>query len=386
MQGRKLREDEVSPRKSTKMESPSLPLHRACWDLKEREILNCIRDGCDVNEIDGDLAPIHYVLRRSHSSSSANQIFGCINALLEGGANLDIPDARHGRTALFHLFEVSCPHRNTVLQFLLDKGLDVNFSRKADGKTPIALALELNELEVARMLIEAGADVNIMDNERLSPLHTACKLNKKDFIKLFVDAGADVNDDRILSFMESGGVQFQLLTSFITRAINSLTMAAIGMDQLRTSIEAVRSETDSAVLTQIDSLSFDLETLSRTQDELKSRFDKKVSAEDHSVTTTRAQKLDSSLMEVVGENMNLRKEIQSLKLQNKECERHEEALQNKLDKLEKVVLNIMTKINGGEVVLAENSCGETSIEMCSLPCTCTSESLEGCTSSSCVIT
>ncbi|ARF02634.1 SWPV1-017 [Shearwaterpox virus] len=57
------------------------------------------------------------------------------------------------------------------------------------------LADEINkeELEIAKLLLKEGADVNKRDVYKSSPLHRAANSGKKDMIRLLIDYGADIN-------------------------------------------------------------------------------------------------------------------------------------------------------------------------------------------------
>jgi ankyrin repeat protein len=51
----------------------------------------------------------------------------------------------------------------------------------------------MNLPEIARMLIDAGADVNIQDENGLTPLHWCAYKNLPEILRMLLDAGADVN-------------------------------------------------------------------------------------------------------------------------------------------------------------------------------------------------
>jgi len=63
----------------------------------------------------------------------------------------------------------------------------------ADEKKDLFSAVKSNDLELAIQLIKDGADVNGIDETGQSPLHHACYLGYLEIIKLLLDNGANVN-------------------------------------------------------------------------------------------------------------------------------------------------------------------------------------------------
>lgn len=62
------------------------------------------------------------------------------------------------------------------------------------GCTPLLLAAHANRLDVARALVALGADVNVAETKWKShSLHSAASHNNVELIKLLLDKGADVN-------------------------------------------------------------------------------------------------------------------------------------------------------------------------------------------------
>jgi ankyrin repeat protein len=59
-----------------------------------------------------------------------------------------------------------------------------------DGTTPLILAVALDKTEIARYLMNYGADVNIPDHENNTALHIACHLGNLELVNLLVDKGA----------------------------------------------------------------------------------------------------------------------------------------------------------------------------------------------------
>jgi ankyrin repeat protein len=79
-----------------------------------------------------------------------------------------------------------------IAQMLLEKGADVNIQDK-DGKTSLQWALENGHKEMAQMLLENRADVNIQDNAGKTSLLWASKEGHKEIAQMLLDKGADVN-------------------------------------------------------------------------------------------------------------------------------------------------------------------------------------------------
>ena len=62
------------------------------------------------------------------------------------------------------------------------------------GKTALYRAVDYDQVEVPKLLLEAGADVTIRDAEGKQPLHfAAAGWESPQIIKLLLDNGADIN-------------------------------------------------------------------------------------------------------------------------------------------------------------------------------------------------
>lgn len=70
-------------------------------------------------------------------------------------------------------------------------GSDLNLREPSLGSTPLISASVFGKTEVALALIEAGADVNLQNNEGSTALTTAAFLCRTEIVKALLDAGAD---------------------------------------------------------------------------------------------------------------------------------------------------------------------------------------------------
>ena len=59
------------------------------------------------------------------------------------------------------------------------------------GRTPLHLAAGNGRKEVAQILVESGAEVNVADGDGRTPLHWAAKRGHKEVAQLLIENGAD---------------------------------------------------------------------------------------------------------------------------------------------------------------------------------------------------
>lgn len=76
---------------------------------------------------------------------------------------------------------------------LLAKGTDVNTWDNEFGVTALSWAALLDEVTIAKFLIENGADANVKSRDGSTPLHSAAFLGRVEIVELLIQKGADVN-------------------------------------------------------------------------------------------------------------------------------------------------------------------------------------------------
>ena len=79
-----------------------------------------------------------------------------------------------------------------VARTLIERGADVSAQNK-DGHTPLHLASQAGRLEVARILIERGADVSAQDRDCQTPLHLASEAGLPEVARMLIEHGASVS-------------------------------------------------------------------------------------------------------------------------------------------------------------------------------------------------
>lgn len=81
-----------------------------------------------------------------------------------------------------------------IVELLLEKGADPNIATANDFKVaPLHSACATSDIEIARLLIANGADVNKKQMAGVTPLHSAAHNGQTELVKLLLQNGADVN-------------------------------------------------------------------------------------------------------------------------------------------------------------------------------------------------
>jgi ankyrin repeat protein len=128
--------------------------------------------------------------------------------LVESGADVNVKEGFGGQTALMWAAAESQPE---MVKYLVSHGADVNargivrnWERKViteprpkdlnqGGFTPLLYAAREGCVECAKLLIAAGADPDLEDPHRVTPLNMALLNLHFEFAKYMIEAGADVN-------------------------------------------------------------------------------------------------------------------------------------------------------------------------------------------------
>ncbi|XP_052779634.1 ankyrin repeat domain-containing protein 26-like isoform X5 [Mya arenaria] len=107
----------------------------------------------------------------------------CVNLLLEYRTAVDVKDAEHNTALHIAVREGQV----TIVNSLIKAGADVNQQNK-EGMTPLILSIRdsTKRDDLARRLLESGADPNIVDNQQRSALHHACTEDAINHVKLLL--------------------------------------------------------------------------------------------------------------------------------------------------------------------------------------------------------
>ena len=92
-------------------------------------------------------------------------------------------------------------HKPAIVEYLLKSGANPDLHYDND-MPPLVAAIDLKFWDIAKQLIDAGADVNKQDKKGNTPLSKAIfnYENNDDFIKRLLDKGADPHKELIKGF------------------------------------------------------------------------------------------------------------------------------------------------------------------------------------------
>lgn len=111
-----------------------------------------------------------------------------VKALLKSGADVNQQTPNFQTTPLLRAIDEQDAE---MVKLLLSAGADVNLASMSG--TPLTAAAWRNSTDIVQMLIDAGADVNALDYQGKTALSESILLGKSQHVSRLIRAGADVN-------------------------------------------------------------------------------------------------------------------------------------------------------------------------------------------------
>jgi ankyrin repeat protein len=156
---------------------------------------------------------VRYLIEKGADVNSHGKLFSATMLAVQGG-NIDIlhlllvsgalpNEAVHTTSSIRTPLQKAAELGDIqAVQLLIRFGANVNASAFGNsGKTALQAAVSRADVEMTELFLKNGADVNVLIKSDAkfprSPLTVAVELNKPDLVKVILDAGADIN---ILSY------------------------------------------------------------------------------------------------------------------------------------------------------------------------------------------
>lgn len=134
---------------------------------------------------------LKYITRITIHEACATGLADQVRTMLEQKPEVANELSNHGFTPLGIAAHFN---KEDIVRILLQHHADPNISsQNGYSSYPLHAALNNNNDNISKMLIEAGAEVNIVQNGRISPLHLAAQHGNIDLIIVLLEQGADVS-------------------------------------------------------------------------------------------------------------------------------------------------------------------------------------------------
>ena len=159
-------------------------LHYAVDGRCSKKVLQAIIDiGADVNATNKEGVTALMVACKKGNVDATY-------VLLQAGADLRIADC-NGNTCMHHAIVCWC--NKETIQAMINHGADVNATNQ-DSVTSLVLACQIRNEVVIKVLLDAGADPNIVSSKGNTSLHAAVLGGcSKEALQKIIEYGADVN-------------------------------------------------------------------------------------------------------------------------------------------------------------------------------------------------
>jgi ankyrin repeat protein len=171
------------------------PLHFAVQSRNPAAVKMLLGRGADANAwSSAGLTPLHYVPNREAQTESALEI---AEMLFAAGAKVNTPGNEDGELPGWTPLHIAVYHKlPNVLRLLLEKGADPNLllpSQSGNERTALNMAVSGGVREVVELLLAHKADVNARDHNGNTPLVRSFRERHHEMVELLLSKGADPN-------------------------------------------------------------------------------------------------------------------------------------------------------------------------------------------------
>ena len=194
------------------------PLHRTCakGELEATKLL--LDNGANIEALDVDQeSPLYIAINEEHEEISklffnkapelANKIVHpgsgsypihlvsehgneeMLKILLEKGANCSVKD-KFGMEPIHHAAKKG--HLN-IVKLLIQRNRNLTKSINKARQTALHLSVKFKDIEIVKELLKSGAQINVQDMHKITPLIHACQLGFCKIAKLLIENNASLN-------------------------------------------------------------------------------------------------------------------------------------------------------------------------------------------------
>lgn len=122
-----------------------------------------------------------------------SKIVSLIRLLVKNNVDVNVKDEEGNPIIWYALSSSYFDWGLDILKLFLEKGVEINILAGMEKISPLIYAIIMGNIPLVRLLIEKGADVNLVDSHEKSPLVNALIIENHEIVHLLIKAKADVN-------------------------------------------------------------------------------------------------------------------------------------------------------------------------------------------------
>jgi ankyrin repeat protein len=271
---------------------------------------NGAENRADINTTDSEGIPI---LSWACAQGQTNRDINLVNFLLENGADMYKQDNEG-----YHPFVRACRYEK-IVELFLNKNPDIINSQSKNKSTCLIRASQEKKIEVIKLLVERGADINQKGFADYTAIYWSCGENGNiDIVKYLLEKGADVNvqgyngynplhhasyfgqKDIVKLLLEQPGIKVDIETTDESK-YTAIKLATIKREQIR---QETGEETGGEIYNEIINLLEDYWKAKGNKDKLMKEIPN-IRQEIASLATTAFHRLSSDEIQSVFYNPNI---------------------------------------------------------------------------------
>ena len=147
------------------------------------EMEKLLNKGADINYVD----KVTKLSALSYASYSNN--IKVVDFLVKNGANIE-GDSKYPNNPIYF---ATLNNNVDIVELLINNGVDPNYAWEDRGGTLLTQAVQMGKLEVVKVLLRYGANVNYCGNGKHSPLFRSIIYGRNDMMEYLLNKGAMLN-------------------------------------------------------------------------------------------------------------------------------------------------------------------------------------------------
>lgn len=131
-------------------------------------------------------------MKNLKSSGTLSSLFSLAVILLLTSCGSDAQNKKSGKEApAIDIHTAVVSNNIEAVKQHLEAGTNINEKDPFGGSSPLISAAVFDKPEIARILINAGADINFQNNDGSTALHSAAFFCRPEIVKMLIDKKAD---------------------------------------------------------------------------------------------------------------------------------------------------------------------------------------------------